>query len=189
MLGQIQNLPEFPVCMKTFLTMVLLSALFSCVSGNLVEDWPQELPDQGYFARIYRADADNRVLQSEKEYLTWVARFYDGWELMPMGWNDIAESVLMDLELSDYQRINASLTSLAVQISGEWAKDNQVRRIDSAMLSLWGGVMQADFSPDYRIAAVEMIREDVADILAGVLAPEQVTEARYVDELGVSLDP
>lgn len=189
MMAPVQDFSEFLVRIKTFLSMILLSSLFGCVSANVVENWPEELPEQGYFARIYRADTDNRALQSETEYLTWVARFYDGWELMPMGWNDIAESVLVDLELSDYQRINASLTTLAVQISGEWAKDNQVRRIDSAMLSLWGGVMQADFSPDYRIAAVEMIREDVTDILAGVLAPEQVTEARYVDELGVSLDP
>ena len=108
---------------------------------------------------------------------------------MALGWNAIAESVLVDLEPGQRASLASQLAALGAAISGEWAKDNRVRQIDTAMLSLWGGVMQADFAPDYRMAAVAMIRADVSSLLGNSLAPQRVDEQRYAQALGVSLEP
>lgn len=173
-----------------FSAIVLLSALSAgCISSGVLENWPEEIPEQRYFKQLYRADTVNRDRQSEQEYLTWVARFYQGWELMPIGWDDIAGSVLVDLEPEQYQRVDRHLQRIGEQVSAEWAKDNSVRQIDSGMLSLWAGVMQADFAADYRVSAVELIAQDVALLLDGRLAATAVNEYRYSDLLGVSLEP
>ena len=163
--------------------------LVGCMSSSILEQWPEQIPAQSYFAQLYREDDSNSALQSELEYLNWVARFYEGWEMMPLGWQDISESVLVDLEPVQYRTIDGHLERIGAQISGEWAKNNDVRQIDSRMLSLWAGVMQAEYSAEYRIAAVEVIAQDVDDILSGELAMEQVTEDRYGVLLGVSLEP
>ncbi len=169
--------------------LVLAALLAACVNSRVLENWPPQLPSQHYFMEAYRGDPANHPLQNEAEYLTWIVRFYEGSDLMPMGWHDIAESMLFDLTDREHAFITNQMNSLGVRISADWAKDNRVRTIDSAMLSLWGGVMQADFSPQARMAAIAMISNDVADLLAGAMAPEQITESRYVNTLGISLDP
>ncbi|OGT73644.1 MAG: hypothetical protein A3H44_11420 [Gammaproteobacteria bacterium RIFCSPLOWO2_02_FULL_57_10] len=170
--------------------LILLTALlFGCTSARVLENWPEQLPSQRYFLESYRSDPANHPLQSEAEYLTWVVRFYEGSDLMPMGWHDIAESMLIDLDQREHAFVTDRLEAIGARISADWAKDNRVRTIDSAMLSLWGGVMQADFSPEARVAAVELVGNDVEELLAGTMKPEQITERRYVDALGISLDP
>jgi len=134
-------------------------------------------------------DKSNQDLQTREQYLEWVVRFYEGSEFLALGWNAISESVLVDLDTAQHAQISHDLQGLGASISGEWAKDNKVRRIDSAMLSLWGAVMQADFAPEYRMSAVAMIREDVTSLLSESLAPELVDEQRYALALGVSLEP
>lgn len=171
-----------------FLT-VWVVLLGGCMSSAFLEQWPEQIPQQSYFKQLYREDGSNKVRQSEDEYLIWVARFYEGWEMMPIGWQDISESVLVDLEPLQYRAIDGHLDRIGAQISGEWAKDNEVRQIDSRMLSLWAGVMQAQYSAEYRIAAVQFIARDVDDILSGALPEEQITEDRYGQLLGVSLAP
>lgn len=175
--------------MKLAVLTLWVVLLASCMSSAILERWPEEIPRQSYFKELYREDGKNKSRQTEVEYLVWVARFYEGWEMMPIGWQDISESVLVDLEPLQYRTIDGHLERIGAQISGEWAKDNEVRQIDSRMLSLWAGVMQAEFSAEYRIAAVEVIARDVGDILNGELAMEQVTEDRYGHLLGVSLEP
>lgn len=175
--------------MKLAVLMSWVVLLASCMSSAILEQWPEQIPQQSYFKQLYREDDSNQVRQSELEYLVWVARFYEGWEMMPMGWQDISESVLVDLEPVQFRMIDGHLERIGAQISGEWAKDNEVRQIDSRMLSLWAGVMQAEYSAEYRIAAVQVIARDVDDILSGELPMEHVTEDRYGQLLGVSLEP
>lgn len=180
---------EFAEFMKLAVLTVWVVLLASCMSSAILEQWPEQIPQQSYFKELYREDGRNKARQSEVEYLVWVARFYEGWEMMPIGWQDISESVLVDLEPQEYRTIEGHLEHIGAQISGEWAKDNEVRQIDSRMLSLWAGVMQAEYSAQYRIAAVEVIARDVREILSGKLEMEQVTEDRYGHFLGVSLEP
>ncbi len=168
---------------------VLLCVLSACTSTRVLERWPESLPEQHHFLSYYHEDADNQLVQTDVQYMTWVLRFYEGWELMPTGWKNIEENMLFDLSVEEHARVTAQLTELGALISAEWAKDNSVRLIDSAMLSLWGAVMQADFAAQARIAALTQIDADVRALLAGGLTPQDINEQRYVDTLGVLLEP
>ena len=177
------------VSMRALTVLLFCLALSACAARQSSDVWPADLPPQRHFLGLYAADLSNQAFQSQQEYLDWVVRFYEGSEYMALGWNAIAESVLVDLAPEQRATLAAQLAALGAAISGEWAKDNRVRQIDTAMLSLWGSVMQADFAPAYRMSAVAMIREDVSSLLNNVLAPERVDEQRYALALGVSLEP
>lgn len=56
------------------------------------------------------------------------------------------------------------------------------------MLSLWGSVMQADFAPQSRFAAVALVMMDVSGLLSGQLRADQINDQRYIDALGVALE-
>jgi hypothetical protein len=175
--------------MRVLCVLLLSLVLSACAQRFDMAAWPADMPPRDHFLRLYAADVPNQALQTRQQYLEWVVRFYEGSEFMALGWNAITESVLVDLAKAPRAQLSRQLDALGQAISGEWAKDNQVRRIDTAMLSLWGGVMQADFAPDYRLAAVAMIRQDVVELLSARLAPEHVDEQRYALALGVSLEP
>lgn len=168
---------------------VLLCVLSACSSTRVLERWPKSLPEQHHFLSYYHEDADNQLVQTDVQYMTWVLRFYEGWELMPTGWRNIEENMLLDLSAQEHALVTVQMAALGALISAEWAKDNSVRLIDSAMLSLWGAVMQADFAAQARIAALMQIDADVRALLAGSLTPQDINEQRYVDTLGVLLEP
>ncbi len=173
--------------LKITALMLLTVGLSACTNLRIMENWPQALPPQRHFLSIYQEDTENQTYQSDVEYLTWVIRFYQGWELMSIGWNDIVDSMMLDLDAAQAEQMDENLQMLGVLISAEWAKDNRVRVMDSAMLSLWGSVMQADFSPQFRLNAVELITADVSELLSGELFAEQISDQRYIDALGLSL--
>lgn len=175
--------------LKGFQSFIYLSflVLIGCASG--VRAWPEQLPAQRYFVSSYEQDTKNKVLQSQEDYLTWIVRFYEGWELMPTGWHDLRENMLFGLEGSDHVEMGKNLGMLGAMISAEWAKDNSVRRIDSAMLSLWGGVIQADFAVEARKSSVELIMQDVSAVLAGATPASAINEERYAGLLELSLNP
>ena len=156
---------------------------------RVLERWPESLPEQHHFLSYYREDAGNQLVQTDVQYLTWVLRFYEGWELMPTGWQNIEENMLFDLTEQEHLLVRGQMAELGALISAEWSKDNSARLIDSAMLSLWGSVMQADFASQARIAALTQIDADVRALLEGELAPLTINEQRYVDTLGVLLEP
>ena len=168
----------------------LLAVMFflaGCANSRILSEWPETVPQQQVFVQAYQADELNRSRQSDIEYLNWIVRFYEGGELMTTGWNDLTPAVLNDLQGSQLDAAMRKSTRLGMLISAEWAKDNAVRDIDTAMLSLWGSVMLADDDPQVKLAALDLITEDVENLLAGRMTPEEVTEERYVRHLG--LDP
>lgn len=168
---------------------VILSILSACSSTRVLERWPESLPEEHHFLNYYLEDVDNQKVQTDVQYLTWVLRFYEGWELMPTGWQNIEENMLFDLPAQEHALVTAQMAELGALISAEWAKDNSVRLIDSVMLSLWGAVMQVDFASQARIAALTQIHADVRGLLEGHLTPPTINEQRYVDTLGVLLEP
>ena len=172
-----------------WLLAVALCVFSACSSTRVLERWPESLPEQHHFLSYFHEDVDNQLVQTDIQYMTWVLRFYEGWELMPTGWQNIEENMLFDLSAQEHELVRAQMAELGALISAEWAKDNSVRLIDSAMLSLWGAVMQADFSSQARIAALTQIHADVRALLGGELTPEAINEQRYVDTLGVLLEP
>ncbi|ALO45282.1 hypothetical protein [Pseudohongiella spirulinae] len=168
--------------------LALLTGLLSaCVNHQILDQWPETVPDQRYFIEAYHQDELNQQRQSDVEYLNWVVRFYQGSELMVTGWNDITPAVLLDLEGDVLQQAQQKSHRLGLLISAEWAKDNDVRDIDSAMLSLWGSIMVAVQEPEMRLAAMDLISNDVEALLSNQLHASDISEQRYINRLG--LDP
>ncbi|MES3009030.1 MAG: hypothetical protein V4751_14795 [Pseudomonadota bacterium] len=182
-------MPSPLVIFRVTFGLLVAITLAACTSARLLEHWPQELPRQQHFLNIYLDDTANQQVQTDVQYLTWVLRFYEGWELMPTGWQDIEQNMLSNLSPQDHAWVTDRMAELGRLISAEWAKDNSVRRIDSAMLSLWGAVMQADFAAQARIAALTRIHDDVRGLLEGSLAAQTINEQYYFDTLGVLLEP
>lgn len=173
---------------RLFLSAMLVTWLASCASNRVLTHWPETTPDQQIFLKAYADDPDNQQVQSDIEYLTWVLRFYEGWELMPTGWNDMTPVILSDLQPEQAERVAVMRDELGMLIAAEWAKDNGQRVIDTGMLSLWGGVMVAAIEPEVRIDAIELITNDVEQLLAGELPAARITDSRYTGRLAISLD-
>lgn len=176
---QFYRLPLLLLCVLT---------LTACASARVLTEWPDTVPAQDLFLQAYQLDIENQARQTDVEYLTWIVRFYEGWEMMGTGWNDMTPVVLSDLTDQQSEQVACMRNELGVLIAAEWAKDNSVRIIDTAMLSLWGGVMVAALDPEVRIDAIELITDDVEQLLAGQLAPARINDDRYASRLPIDLD-
>jgi hypothetical protein len=178
---------RLPRCRIPLIVLCLLM-LAGCASSRVLSEWPETVPEQSIFLQAYQQDLDNQAQQSDVEYLTWVVRFYEGWEMMATGWNDMTPVVLSDLSPQQSEQVAEMRDNLGVMIAAEWAKDNDERIIDTRMLSLWGGVMVAALDPEVRIDAIALITDDVERLLAGELAPARINDARYTERLPIVLD-
>ena len=163
-----------------------LLLLVSCVGPN-IQDWPDSIPQKQVFSEIYSADATNQDRQSEAEYLQWVLSFYQGNLAYQSGWQDIAGYVFDAPSPELAVQLRDQLSELGVAIGSEWAKHNDIRQIDTRMLSLWGSTIQ--LAPDFETQkqTVEVIAQDVALLLDGGLAKEEILDERYAAILGFDL--
>lgn len=164
-----------------------LGVLAACSSTGTVSNWPEPLPARSHFVEQYQQDTVNRRVQSQEDYLTWVVRFYEGSLMVPQGWHDLTRDLADDYPASDARLLTLKRRELGMLIAAEWAKNNDVREIDTQMLTLWGSVMQQELQPHTRLAALNQILGDVQAILNGRLPPDAVTRSRYEEKLGISL--
>jgi hypothetical protein len=170
---------------RAWLIVLLSISLASCIGPNL-DDWPETIPEQQYFIEAYQSDGANQQLQSRTEYLEWALSFYQGNLAYQSGWLDV-ESVVLASANSDVEVLDGQLGDLGALIGAEWAKHNDVRRIDTRMLALWGSTLQQVQSYDLQIKSIELISDDVSELLAGNLRKEEIVETRYADELGLEV--
>jgi hypothetical protein len=175
-----------PRSIRNPLLLLLVGLLAGCASTPPEEDWPQHIPERSCFIELWRADAENREAQDVDEYLTWVVRFYEGLRPIALPWRDITTAVVADLEGDQRAEALARMERLGLRISAEWAKENELRVIDTGMLSVWGAVMLGVETPE-RIAAMDMISRDVRGLLDESITPDSITEWRYEEALGVPL--
>jgi hypothetical protein len=170
---------EDPVKHAVWLIPVLLT-LSACATTVTPENWPVEAPSYPHFVESYRSDEANRSRQTRDDYLTWVQRFYTGRPGAP-GWNEITDSAVQGMDEDQRAVVDDLGFRLGRRIAAEWAKDNDVRRIDTAMLSLWGSIMVTAETPESRLEAMQAIERDTRALLEGELPPTQITEERYAE--------
>ena len=172
--------------MRNVLLFLWLISLLKCSVTNTIF-WPETLPGREYFEANYTKDRDNQLVQSKVDYLDWVVSFYEGTLIAPVGWLDLQSIVLEIAEPDSRPELDKQLTDLGRLISGEWAKENNGRVIDSRLLSLWGSVMQLSDDPQAQAQAVVLIEKDVNALLNRQLMPEAITDERYEEVLGIDL--
>ena len=160
--------------------------LASCIGPNL-EDWPDSIPQTQVFIVAYDADEENQGRQSETEYLEWVLSFYQGNLAYQSGWQDIQGYVYEAPAPEAEQELLEQLSLLGIAIGSEWSKHNDVRQIDTRMLSLWGSTIQLAPDFDTQKQTVEVIAIDIDLLLSGSLSKQDILEERYADILGLEL--
>tara|TARA_B100000427_G_scaffold1394_1_gene1398 strand:+ start:616 stop:1146 length:531 start_codon:yes stop_codon:yes gene_type:complete len=170
---------------KSLLFLWVLFLLGCSVTGPIF--WPDRLPELAYFEANYKSDKDNQLVQSKADYLGWVVSFYEGTLIAPVGWLNLQSMVVEMAEPEDRLELGKQLTELGRLISGEWAKENDKRVIDSRLLSLWGSVMQLSDGPQVQAQAILLIEKDVNALLNRQLTPESITDERYEGVLGIDL--
>jgi hypothetical protein len=160
--------------------------LASCIGPN-IEDWPDSIPRTPVFIVAYAADKENQGRQSETEYLEWVLSFYQGNLAYQSGWEDIQSYVYEAPAPKAEQELLEQLSLLGIAIGSEWSKHNDVRQIDTRMLSLWGSTIQLALDFDTQKQTVEVIATDIDLLLSGSLSKQDIVEERYADILGLEL--
>jgi hypothetical protein len=165
---------------KFFVLISLIMLLSGCATNP--SSWPQSLPSVDTFRNNWTADAENRQIQAQDEYLLWVQRFYEGYNTVP-GWFDLTSQVLARLPAGEQSAAAEQLAALGVKISGEWAKDNSVRRIETSTVATWRDALQESLSRMEFDTYLERLNADIAALLAGELTSDEITfERYYIDE-------
>ncbi len=160
--------------------------LASCIGPNL-ENWPDTIPQKQIFIITYDADEENQDRQSKTEYLEWVLSFYQGNLAYQSGWQDIQGYVYEAPAPEAEQELLEQLNLLGIAIGSEWSKHNDVRQIDTRMLSLWGSTIQLAADFDKQKQTVEVIAIDIDLLLNGSLSKQEIVEERYAGILGLEL--
>lgn len=68
----------------------------------------------------------------------WFLTFIKG-NILSEGWGQITADILKHTPAEDHEMRSHELRQLGTKIGREWCRDNKIRRIDSGMLSDWGG--------------------------------------------------
>ncbi len=151
-------------------------------------EWPDGIPPRDYFIERYRSDAANHDLQSEREYLTWVRRFYEGWEIYPFGWLDMQKDVIGLIAADQADAALEKLRNAGRIIATDWARHNTIHRITTKLLALWGEVIEVALGDGKADAAIELITEDAQDLVEGETKPENYDPVYYESRLGIYME-
>ncbi len=94
-----------------------------------------------------------------KDEQEWFRKFYEGTFLI-QGWESRMKELLKAIPDEDREGMNKVLADLGEKIGREWAKDNNVRRIDNSMLQKWGEDLRSAKKQGAQVLAEEVRRVD-----------------------------
>jgi hypothetical protein len=169
---------------KHLLLIILIMILPACATLQSNQAlWSADLPAQEYFVNEFQRDTVNHQQQTLDQYLTWVTRFYEGTELYPKGWNHITQALLLRItEAEQANEVKDKMQRLGLLISGEWAKNNQTRLINTRHVSIWGNALIKSLEQGETLELLARVSADVDDLLAQRLAADAITEGRFYAE-------
>lgn len=147
-------------------------------------EWPDSAYPRSYFEAAYREDELAQQYQSEEEYLLWVTRFYNGYSIAP-GWLNLTRQVMERLEGQDpawQAEVEERLYDLGGRIGAEWAKDNEVRLLNTRNAAVWRDALIESLNQDDLANYMIRVENDVESILAGELDKEAIYFERYYED-------
>ncbi|NOY70220.1 MAG: hypothetical protein GXP53_12180 [Deltaproteobacteria bacterium] len=98
----------------------------------------------------------------------WFKKFQEG-TFMARGWKDRTKELLCATSPGEEENMRTRLSVLGEKIGREWARDNDIRKIDTAMLQEWGArLMAAKKDGPHELS--EMVGEIEAEV-ENVLSP------------------
>jgi hypothetical protein len=165
-----------------FLALIaLISTLFACTSHRTKQDaWPERMPSRAYFLKVYAADSANKKVQTQEEYLTWIVRFYNGWELYRRGWTKMSDELVAQVkDPQQVDEIRDKIARIGRLVSGEWAKKSDTRTIYLRHVSIWGNALLESLDRDQALPLINRVNQDVDDLLDHKINPDVITADRY----------
>jgi len=153
----------------------------ACTSRHIThETWPEDMPSRSYFLDVYNADEENKQIQTQEEYFTWIVRFYEGWELYRRGWIKMTNELMAQVDNPhDAKEIKFKIDRIGRLVSGEWAKKSEKRCIYLRHVSIWGNSLLESLDRGEPLKLINKINRDVDDLLAHKLSPDVITANRY----------
>ena len=82
----------------------------------------------------------------------WFIKFIEG-NFFIDGWQDIADDILVKMSEEQRRQKEFKLYKLGNKIGREWCKDNDIRKIDTAMLKKWGRMLKSTAENDPHLLA------------------------------------
>jgi len=162
---------------------ILATSLFACSSTKIARQadaWPSDMPSRAYFLKIYNADETNKKIQSQEDYLTWIVRFYSGWELYRRGWIKMTDELVAQVkDPSQEKEIRQKVDRIGRLVSGEWAKKSDTRTIYLRNVSIWGNALLESLDRDEALPLINRVNQDVDDLLAHKISADIITAERY----------
>lgn len=148
---------------------------------HLGEDtWPQTMPAREDFLAVYAADEGNSAIQTEEEYLLWIVRFYQGWELYRRGWTKMTEELVSQLhDPSQAPEVREKIGIVGFKMSSEWAKKADTRTIYLRHVSVWGNALLESIERDDALNLVNRVDQDIDDLIARRITPDLISAERY----------
>ncbi len=161
--------------------LLIVATTVSCLRAPAERlEWPAGLPPLSHYEQIYERDEANQAVQTRREYLEWVVRFYKGWKLYQDGWHSTTQDVLYGVDEGARRvRMKKKMAALGKLISGEWAKNSNGRRIRSRELSVWGQALVKSMDRGSEEQLIDRISHDVNALLSGRLDPTEIDLQRY----------
>jgi len=166
------------------LLLFMMSMLCVACAGLSVKptEWPEDLPPMDYYENAYEQDSRNQALQSREKYLTWVRRFYKGWDLYQDGWLVTTRDILLGIEDdAARQQVEEKLFELGKLLSAEWAKESPERAVQTRELSIWGQALLKSLDRQRQEKLVDHVTRDVNALLGGSLDRTDINLKRYLE--------
>lgn len=168
---------------KGFLLVPILFLATGC--SLLFQDlaWPEQAYPQEYFIEAFQADETAQQYQTQDDYLLWITRFYIGNSLTP-GWIGLTEQLMDRLgPQANRDEVSDRVYRLGAIIGSEWAKDNEVRKLNTRNAAVWRDALREAVDRGEVDDYITRVENDVAMMLAGELQIDDIYfERYYVDE-------
>lgn len=167
--------------LRTLAVTGLVFTLLACSTHKSGQDaWPEGMPSRAYFVKVYEADKVNKDVQKQDEYLTWILRFYNGWELYRRGWIKMTDELVAQIDdPRQVEEVRYKVDRIGRLVSGEWAKKSDTRTIYLRHVSIWGNALLESLDRDQALPLIDRVNQDVDDLLAHKIKPEVITADRY----------
>jgi hypothetical protein len=104
------------------------------------------------------------ITKKEEE---WFKKFYEG-TVFVKGWKYHMNDMLQKVPADEKEKIRGLLDDFGKKIGYEWAKDNNVRKIDTATLQKWGNDLRTagEKGPEALIEKISLLDSAADSILS-----------------------
>ena len=125
-----------------------------------------------YFAKeiqvIIDAQFGREMPMAKKNQQEWYKKFHEGTFLV-QGWKSRMKEILKGLSPPDKGEIQELLENLGKKIGMEWARENEVRKIDTPQLQQWGQALRKakQKGPEALAERIRQLNKEVDQKLSG----------------------